>query len=88
MRRAAKVDANQKAIVQALRAIGAQVYNIKEPVDLLVGFRKRTLVLEVKNKDGKNTLTKQQEEFFRNYPGEAYIVFGVPDALQAVTGKR
>jgi hypothetical protein len=30
MRRAAKVDASQAAIVKALRAIGCTVYNIKE----------------------------------------------------------
>lgn len=83
MRRAAKVDANQAEIVKALRAIGATVYNIKEPVDLLVGFRRKTIALEVK-KPGDYKLTPQQRQFFATFNGEAYIVQGVADALKAV----
>lgn len=86
MRRAAKADANQREIKKALEAIGASVYYIREPVDLMVGFRKRTLAIEVKNRDGKDELTKAQREFFATFNGEAYIVHGVGDALQAVLG--
>lgn len=84
--RARKVDANQRQIVRALRQIGASVYEIKEPVDLLVGFRKRSIALEVKNVDGRNRLTKQQQEFFATFAGEAYIVQDVQQALKAVMG--
>lgn len=87
MRRAAKVDANQREIVSALKSIGAKVFYIKEPVDLLVGFRKRNILIEVKNLDGKDLLTKSQRDFFASWNGEAYIVHGVKDALQAVMGK-
>lgn len=80
------MDANQRQIVRALRQIGASVYEIKEPVDLLVGFRKRSIALEVKNVDGRNRLTKQQQEFFATYAGEAYIVQDVQQALKAVMG--
>lgn len=83
--KARRVDANQKEIVSALKAIGASVYVINEPVDLLVGFRKRTIALEVKNPKGFDTLTKQQKAFFATFNGEAYIVHGVQDALQAVS---
>ena len=86
MRRAAKADANQRQIVAALRQIGADVYDIKKPVDLAVGFRGRTVLLEVKNVDGRNRLTKAQEEFFQTYRGEAYIVQDVSQALKAVMG--
>lgn len=84
MRRAAKTDSNQRQIVAALRQIGADVYDIKKPVDLAVGFRGRTVLLEIKNVDGRNRLTKAQEEFFHTYRGEAYIVQDVSQALKAV----
>lgn len=68
--------------MSALRQIGASVYYIKEPVDLAVGFRNRTVLLEVKADKGR--LTKAQEEFFQTYRGEAYIVQDVGQALKAV----
>lgn len=84
MRRAAKVDANQYEIVDGLRAIGASVYVIKEPVDLLVGFRNRTVVMEVKNEDGKDLLTDSQRNFFENFRGESYVVYNLEDAIRAL----
>ena len=84
MRRAAKADANQREIKKALEAIGCSVYYIKFPVDLLVGYRGKTTVLEVKNIHGKDLLTKAQQEFFREFRGAAYIVHGVDDAIKAV----
>ena len=45
MRRAARVDANQDAVVSALRAAGAYVWIIGLPVDLLVGFRDQTFLM-------------------------------------------
>ena len=54
MKRAARIDAHQPAIVQALRDMGATVYYIKEPVDLVVGYRGMTILMEVKNEKGKN----------------------------------
>ena len=87
MRRAAKTDATQAPIVAALRLIGAKVYYIKEPVDLLVGFRKRNILMEVKNGDGKDALTKAQVEFIATWPGELHVVRNVNEALVAVLGK-
>jgi hypothetical protein len=50
MRRAAKVDANQTEIVQALRQIGAVVQSLAAVgngcPDLLVGYRNRLFLLE------------------------------------------
>ena len=87
MRQVAKVDANQKAIVKALRAIGCTVYYIKEPVDLLVGFRGRSFALEIKNPEVLWKLTPQQVEFFRDFTGEAYIVEDDGQALRAAMGR-
>lgn len=86
MRRAAKVDASQAAIVNALRAIGCTVYYIKEPVDLAVGFRGRTILMECKKTNGWK-LTPQQVKFFRDFAGEAYIVEDDGQALRAVLKK-
>lgn len=86
MRKAAKIDANQPAIVKALRAIGCSVHYIKEPVDLMVGLRKRTVAMECKGGKGWK-LTKQQRKFFAEFNGEAYIVEDEGQALRAMLGK-
>ena len=86
MRRAARIDTNQPAIVAALEAIGAHVYYIKRPVDLLVGFRRRNILLEVKNKNGRDALTPDQIEFFNTWPGEKHIVYDTNEAIHAVAG--
>ena len=87
MRRAARVDATQKEIVKALRDIGCTVYIIQEPVDLMVGYRSRTLCLEVKT-PGAWKLTPQQQLFFATFRGEAYIVENVDQALEAVLQRK
>src|SRR6188768_1866924 len=88
MRRAAKVDANQSAIVDALRRIGVQVEPIGKPVDLLVCHRGVTSLMEVKNPDGKDTLTKDQVEFMARWPGAVFVVRSVDDAMRAVLGEK
>jgi hypothetical protein len=86
MRRAAKPDANQHALVEALKKIGAKCFYIKEPVDLLVGYRGRNLLLEVKNREGKNRITKAQAEFLATWPGDVQVVWSVEEAISAVVG--
>lgn len=88
MRRAAKVDDNQAEIVKALRKAGFKVEIIKKPVDLLVSNRKRTFLVEVKNEEGKNTLTKEQVDFFARWPGEWHIVRSPEQAVAAAVGKE
>ena len=68
MRYAARVDANQDQIVSALRAAGASVWIIGLPVDLLVGFRGHTFLMEVKD-GSKKRLTKLQADFFESWTG-------------------
>jgi len=68
MRRAARVDANQAQIVSVLRAAGANVWILGLPVDLLVGYKGHTVLMEVK--DGpKKRLTALQEAFFAKWEG-------------------
>lgn len=67
MRRAARVDENQAAIVLALRSAGCNVWVIGLPVDLLVGKNFRTVLVEVKTAKGK--YTPLQEEFMSDWNG-------------------
>lgn len=80
MRRAAKVDANQPEIVEALRMIpGVTVYNTKLPLDLAIGFRGRTYLCEVKTDEGQ--LTRAQKQFLRTWTGHAAVVRSLSDVL-------
>lgn len=74
MRRAARVDANQQAIVGALRAAGASVWTIGLPVDLLIGKNGVTALLEVKTLTGKRSpkpasYTPLQQAFMAEWRG-------------------
>ena len=53
MRRNARTDANQADIVAAMRAAGASVWIIGIPVDLLIGYRGKSLLMEIKTLTGK-----------------------------------
>ena len=85
MRRAAKRDANEPAIREALEAAGYTVFPVSDDgiPDLLVTRPgKGYLLLEVKV-PGK-PLTKAQERFFHLSEGTArYMVTTAQDALQA-----
>lgn len=91
MRRAAKVDANQALIVGALRACGAAVQSLaavgKGCPDLLVGFKGRNLLMEVK--DGRKPpsdrkLTPDQIEWHTAWAGQVVVVENVEQALAAL----
>ena len=86
MRLAARTDGNQALIVAALRRIGCQVYYIKEPLDLLVGFRGRNILLECKML-GEN-LNAGQQEFCNRWNGEWHVVHNETEALTAIVGKE
>lgn len=84
-RRNAKTDANQKEIIDALTAHGVSVVQIDKPVDLLCGVNGLTFLLEVKNRDGKNRITKAQAEFIETWRGRPVaIVHDVDEALVAL----
>lgn len=92
MRRAAKTDANQAEIVEALRKAGARVqplHQVGQGVpDLLIGFKGQTLLMECK--DGSKPpsarkLTPDQQEWLDAWTGGAvWLVTCVDDALQAL----
>lgn len=91
MRRAAKTDSTQAAIVEALRRVGAFVWVIGLPVDLLCGFRGETYLVECKSdlervkKPRKGPLTALQREFMQNWSGGKVCVVSSPlEALEAI----
>jgi hypothetical protein len=85
MRYAARVDANQDQIVSALRAAGAYVWIIGLPVDLLVGFRGHTFLVEIKS-TSKKRLTGLQADFFENWSGSTLSRIDSPEAALRMIG--
>ena len=85
IRRAARVDANQAQIVSALRAAGAYVWIIGLPVDLLVGHKGHTFLVEVKDGSRKR-LTALQQDFFDNWSGSTLARIDGPEAALRMIG--
>lgn len=93
MRRAARVDANQQAIVDRLRSIGVHVEPIGKPVDLLCSWRNQWFIVEVKSKrptseGGSHGLTKDQVEFIARSQGPIHVVQSPDEAVHAILGKQ
>jgi hypothetical protein len=88
LRRAAKADQNQPAIVEAMRSVGAKVLHSHQMgggfPDLIVWARDRTFLVEVKMPGEK--INKLQAEFIATWPGEIHVVRTTEEAIKAVTG--
>ena len=86
MRLKARVDKNQTEIVMALRAAGAKVLLLHQKgqgcPDLLVGFRGRLLLMEVKSKGGR--LTTDELYFYDIWMEYMVVVYSIDDALKAI----
>jgi hypothetical protein len=91
MRRAHRVDDNQGDIVDGLRKVGCSV-RVTSMLgegfpDLIVGIRKRNLMLEVK--DGKKprskrALTPDEKKFHDEWKGSIQVVESLEEALDYV----
>lgn len=85
-RRAARRDENEHAIVDALRGVGASVYQVSQVgfPDTVVIWRGDVFLLEVKARKGK--LTDGQETFFSRHSDVSTIrvVRTVDEALAAI----
>lgn len=83
MKKKGRRDANEPEIIQALEAIGATVEQLNRPVDLLVGFRGRNYLLEVKAPRG--TLTGDQIDFIADWRGDEVVTVTTPEeAISAI----
>jgi len=87
MRRASRRDANERRVIDALRARGAYVKQINDEgaFDLLVSYRGHTLLLEVKDGDkspSARALTPAEAKFHAEWPGtNLHIVNSEHEAL-------
>ena len=79
------MDANQDQIVVALRAAGASVWIISLPVDLLVGYKGHTFLVEIKT-GAKERLTSLQADFFESWGGGTLARVDSPDAALRMIG--
>jgi hypothetical protein len=84
--RAAKIDLNQPAIVDALRKVGVSVVSLASVgngiPDLLAAKHDKVWLIEVKGPKGK--LTFAQKKFVLEWPGVVHIVRSVDEALRLV----
>lgn len=89
MRRAARTDNNQEAIVAALREAGASVQSLAAVgqgcPDLVVGFRGENWLMECKRqKDDRKKapqLTDDQVEWIKAWQGQVVVVLNPADAV-------
>lgn len=91
MKYARRADGNQPEIVKALRAAGAVVqplHTVGQGVpDLLVAFRNRTFVMEVKDPTKPKSdrqLTPAQKKWHDMWTGEKHVVETIEQALAAL----
>ena len=91
LRRAARVDDNQKDIVEKLRDIPGVDVDTNHN-DILVGFRGKTFWFEIKNpntlkKNGdirKGAVKKSQVELREGWPGHYSIVWSIDQILTEI----
>lgn len=93
-------DANERQIIDALRAVGATVCQLDGNglPDLLVGYRGRTLLLEVKQEHGKakvggkktaDGLLPSQRAWHAAWCGQVPVIVTTPkEALVAISAVR
>ena len=87
-RYAKQVDANQRRIVRELEQIpGVSVMVIHQPVDLLVGYRARNYLIEIKREDKRDrpsAVTSAQREFFGTWKGQVLIAASPEEIIELI----
>jgi len=84
-------DGNEKNIVDALRQIGATIIRLDQPCDLLVGYRGRNYLIEVKLPLGPrggtshSQLNDDQKNFEQTWHGQFDVVRSPEDAVELLT---
>jgi hypothetical protein len=88
LRRASKVDANQDAVVSALRAAGASVQSLapigKGCPDLLAAKGGAMWLFEVKNPKGKDEVNEAQKRWHIAWNAAVHVVRGPDEALRVI----
>ncbi len=93
--RASRVDANQPAIVAALKGVGATVQHLhtlgQGCADLLVGYRGSNYLLEVKDGDkppSRRRLTEDEKRWHAEWRGQVDVVENEQEALVVIGAVR
>jgi len=83
-RYAAKRDANEREIIDALTAVGCSVFQLSDKgvADLLVSRHGVNYLIEVKGRRG--VLTDDQEAFVEQWEGQYDVVTTPEEALRVV----
>lgn len=91
----ARIDANQPAIVAALRKIGATVLHLhtlgKGAPDIAVGFKGKNAFLEIKDSakpPSARKLTPDEEKFHAEWRGQVHIVSSEQEAVEFITSMK
>lgn len=83
-----KTDKNQKEIISTLRAVGASVVDTSAVgrgfPDIVVGYKGRTYLIEIKNPDTKGKLNARQIEFKHQWAGHYSVVDSAKSAIQVL----
>ena len=97
MRRAAKTDSNQLEIVKALRNIGAFVLvtsQLKNAFDVLVGYRGKLFIIEIKDGNKPPSQRKLTEgelkckEGFESVGIPYHVVNSIDEAIELITSTK
>ncbi len=95
MRRAGRVDGNQREIVLGLRSIGATVLvisSLPNCFDILVGFQGVNYIMELKDPNqpkSKQRLTDGEQKFKDEWRGgEYYVVTSLGQAVEIITNNK
>lgn len=91
MRKRGKIDANQPVIVRDLRKVGASVCSLSDMgngcPDLIVGFRGKNYLIEVKDGDRKPSerkLTDDERAWHGGWVGQVAVVENTREALAVI----
>lgn len=81
-RRKAKRDLVEGPIIAVLKAAGATVEQLDRPVDLVVGYRSKNILIECKTPGNK--LNSGQREFVDAWKGQVAVCHTPAEALEVI----
>lgn len=73
-----KRDKNEPEIVEYFKKRGFSVERLNTPLDLLIGYKKRNYLVEVKVQG--RSLNENQEKFVESWKGQFFVVRSVEQA--------
>lgn len=96
MRRAARIDGNQKQIVKELRQIPGCLVTSTAGVgkgfpDIVVGYQGMNYLFEIKDPEkppNKRRLTKHEHEFHEAWTGQVSVIHTTEEAMEIMGIKR